>query len=128
MDSIANMITAIKNAVLVNKTELYIPNSDLRMRILEVLKKTGYISDAKAQAKGNKSIIKITLKYQRNKNVINNIKQISRPGLRIYKGYKDIPRVLGGTGEIIISTPKGIMIGKEARTKKLGGELICEVY
>lgn len=129
MDPISNLITSIKNAIANHKTIVVVPHSKLKISILEVLKKLNYIADFKQEKlKNNKSNIKVTIKYTKDQPNINHIKVISTPGLRIYKKSKEIPRVLGGIADIIISTPKGVMTGKQAKAKKLGGELICEVY
>lgn len=129
MDTIANMFTAIRNAILVKKDYLYVPFSIQKTKILDNFKILGFIEDYKInKLKNNKKNIKIFIKYINNKPVLNSIKQISKPGLRIYVSYKQIPVVLSGLGDTIISTPKGILTGKKAKKQKVGGELICEVY
>lgn len=129
MDTIANMLTSIRNAIIINKENIIIPFSKQKTKILDNLKKLEYIEDYKInELKNNKKNIKILLKYINNKSALTNIRQISKPGLRVYVSYKNIPSVLGGAGDSILSTPKGIMSGKNAKKQKVGGELICEVY
>lgn len=129
MDQISNMITSIKNAIAVNKESLTVQFSNFKISILDILIKSGYIKSYKVnELSSNKKNIKIFLNYQQDKNAINHIKIISKPGLRIYRGYQEIPKILGGVGDVIISTPKGVMLGKEAKKQQLGGEIICEVY
>ena len=123
------MITSIKNAIATKKETVVVPFSNYKTNILEILKKYKYIKDFKVNSlSNNKKNIKIFLNYERDKPVINHIKVISTPGLRYYCKYYQIPRVLGGIGDVIISTPKGVMMGKSAKKQKVGGELVCEVY
>lgn len=129
MDPIANMISAINNAILVKKDGLTVPYSTVKEQILSVLKDTNYINDYIVNSlKNNKKNIKIFLKYNNNQSSINHLKRISKPGLRIYRECTRIPRVLGGIGDVIVSTPKGIVSGRVARKQHVGGEIICEVY
>lgn len=129
MDPIANMISAINNAILVKKDGLTVPYSTVKEQILGVLKDTNYINDYIVNSlKNNKKNIKIFLKYNNNQSSINHLKRISKPGLRIYRECTRIPRVLGGIGDVIVSTPKGIVSGRVARKQHVGGEIICEVY
>jgi len=128
MDPIANMISCINNGILVQKESLIIPYSKIKEEILKVLKYNHYIENFQVIAVKNKKQIKIFLAYINKENNITALRRISTPGLRIYVSYKKIPRVLGGIGDVIISTPKGILSGKNARKQKVGGEVICEVY
>ena len=129
MDPIANMISSIKNTISTKKEYLLVSFSNIKLKILETLKQNGYIDNYKiVESSYNKKNIKIILKYQNNKNKISHIKRISRPSLRVYISYKQIPLVLDGLGDVIISTPKGVMSGKQARKQKAGGEIICEVF
>lgn len=128
MDTIANMLTTIKNAQAVRKVTIDVPASTFKNAILKILKEKGYIKDAKLIIKNKKGNIKILLAYQNKKGQIEHIKRISKPGLRVYVNYKKIPRPLSGLGLVILSTPKGVLEGEEARRKKTGGEIICEIY
>lgn len=129
MDPIANMISAINNAILVKKDTLCVPHSIVKEQILNVLKETDFIADYIVNnLKNNKKNIKIFLKYNNNQSSINHLKRVSKPGLRIYCESKKIPRVLGGIGDVIVSTPKGIVSGRVAKKQHVGGEIICEVY
>lgn len=129
MDPIANMISAINNAILVKKDTLLVPHSVVKEQILSVLKENGFINDYIVNSlKNNKKNIKIFLKYNNNQSSINHLKRISKPGLRIYRESRKIPRVLGGIGDVIVSTPKGIISGRVAKKQHVGGEIICEVY
>lgn len=127
MDPIADMLTIIKNAILIGTKSVVIPSSKIKIEILKIFKQYGYISDWKINQIDKKNFIEIKLKYQDTKPVITQIRRISKPSLRIYSNYQKIPRSLGGIGRIIVSTPQGIMEGENARRKKLGGELICEI-
>ena len=134
-DPIADMLTRIRNAFLVNKQELVVPMSKIKYEIAKILKREGFISDVeifKAQGLKKNGVfdeIKIVLKYKKNgKSVITKLKRISKPGLRVYANKDKLPKVLNNMGIAIISTSKGLMTNKEARKQNLGGEIICEVY
>ncbi|WP_202985747.1 30S ribosomal protein S8 [Blattabacterium cuenoti] len=126
-DSIADLLTRIRNASLVKHPLLEVPYSRLKKEITKVLLDNGYILDYKLENKKGK-IIKIALKYYQNISVIQKIIRISKPGLRKYIKYKNLPRVLNGLGIAIISTSHGVITDKQARKKKLGGEILCYVY
>ena len=127
-DPISDLFTCIRNAGLVNKTSIIIMSSKIKINILYILLKEGYINNFKIIIKSiNKPMIKIYLKYYENKHVINNIKRISRPGLRVYKNKNNIPKPLNGMGLSIISTSSGLMSGKDARNLSHGGEILCLV-
>jgi len=129
MDPITDMLNRIRNAQAVRHQTVEIPFSNLKLKIIQILTKENFIKDfKKIKGKGQK-IIKIFLE-QRNGNlpVISGLKRISKPGQRIYKKAKEIKKVKSGYGITIISTSKGIMTGKEAKKKKLGGEVICEIW
>jgi len=134
MDTISNMITSIRNASLKNKEKVEVPYSNFKLDILKVLKNEGFISSYKiikdeADKKSKKQTIRITLKYTADrKPVINGIKTVSRPGLRIYRGYLEIPKVRAAYGINVISTSKGVMSDREAKKNKIGGEVICQVW
>lgn len=127
-DPIADMFVRIKNALMNQEEQVIIPASKLKLAILKVLKERGYIVDFKQEEQDKKKNIRIKIRYDDNKSVISQIRRISKPGLRIYANYKNIPRPLQGLGLVVLSTPQGVMSGQEAKKKKLGGEVICEVY
>lgn len=123
-DPIGDLFTRIRNACLVSKREIVVPYSNTKYAILEVLKKEGYVADSK---KVKRELV-VSLAFKRRKPVISDIRNISRPGLRVYKSAKNIPNTLRGAGVAVISTSQGIMSGKEARKKGLGGEVLGEVW
>ncbi len=123
-----NLLTQIKNAQAVKKESIKIFYSKLKEKILEVLKDNNYIEDFEKKGRGVKRILDIKLKYADDKGVIDGIKFISKPSRRFYIGYKDIRPVKHGYGLVILSTPKGILTGKEARKMKVGGELLFEIW
>tara|TARA_B100000029_G_scaffold513080_1_gene611525 strand:- start:333 stop:731 length:399 start_codon:yes stop_codon:yes gene_type:complete len=128
-DPIADMITRIRNAQLRTLSTVLIPNSKLRARILDVLKDEGYISDYKNASKDkNNKFLLVNLKYNNGIPVIRDISRVSRPGRRIYTKADSIPKIQNGLGIAIVSTSKGIMTDNDARTKKIGGEIICRVF
>ena len=126
-DPIADMLTRIRNAQAVSGRLVVLPASKLKLAILKVLKEEGYIQDFEKQVTGGKSNIGVLLKYYQGKPVIEKICRISRPGLRIYKRSTALPTVRAGMGIAIVSTPKGIMTERSARTQNLGGEILCTV-
>ncbi len=128
-DPIADMFTRIRNGQAVAKEYVSMPASNVKMAIAKVLKDEGYIKDYQVdkEKEGVKSILTVTLKYHHGKAVIDRIKRISKPGIRIYKGFDELPKVVGGLGIVIVSTPKGIMSDRAARAIRQGGELIAEV-
>jgi small subunit ribosomal protein S8 len=126
-DPIADMLTRIRNALSAGKLNVNMPDSKQKRAIAQVLKDEGFIADfAQAQADA-KPVLNIDLKYYEGKPVIENIKRISRPGLRIYKGKSELPKVMGGLGVAIISTSKGLMSDRAARKAGFGGEILCTV-
>ncbi|WP_343152617.1 30S ribosomal protein S8 [Buchnera aphidicola] len=125
-DPISDMLTRIRNAQLANKVSVKIPASKLKVAISLVLKKEGYIKEYIIES-NIKPNLKIFLKYFKGKSVIEKIKRVSKPSLRIYKKKHDLPKVMGGLGIAIISTSKGVLTDKTARIKGLGGEVICYV-
>jgi len=128
-DPIADMITRIRNAQLRTLDTVSIPNSKFRARILDVLKEEGYISDYKflSEAK-NKGSLVVNLKYNNGLPVIKEIRRISKPGRRIYTKADSIPKIQSGLGIAIVSTSMGIMSDNDARSKNIGGEIICKVF
>ncbi len=128
-DPIADMLTRIRNALTAKHEQVEIPASKMKKAIAQILLDEGYISAVDITENGVFSTIKITLKYgQGNKSVITGLKKISKPGLRHYTGKDDMPKVLGGLGTAILSTPKGIMTDKQARTAGVGGEVLCFIW
>ena len=126
-DPIADMLTRIRNAQASEKVVVSMPASKLKAAIAKVLKDEGYIDDFKTTQDGTKSQLEIALKYYAGRPVIEKIERVSRPGLRIYKGTKDIPQVMNGLGIAIVSTSKGVMTDRKARATGLGGEVLCIV-
>lgn len=127
-DPIADMLTRIRNAQLARKKNVYIPYSKIKYAIAQVLNNEGYITSFETiAADQNKNNINIELKYFAGLPVIESIKRISKPGMRIYRPVNEIPEILGGLGISIISTSKGVMTGQEAKKTGVGGEIICEV-
>jgi small subunit ribosomal protein S8 len=125
-DPIADMLTRIRNAQLVEKATVAMPASKLKVAIAQVLKDEGYIDGF--QVKGEaKAELEIALKYYAGRPVIERIERVSRPGLRIYKGRHDIPQVMNGLGVAIVTTPKGVMTDRKARASGIGGEVLCYV-
>jgi small subunit ribosomal protein S8 len=127
IDPISDMLTRIRNAQRALLPTVEIPHSKMKESIANILKKEGYVGEITVAGKPLKTI-KLQLKYQGKKSVIEGIKRVSRPGLRQYVGSTDIPRVRGGLGVAVVSTPEGVMSGNAARKKNLGGELLCFVW
>jgi small subunit ribosomal protein S8 len=126
-DPIADMLTRIRNAQIVQKAAVTMPSSKLKIAIAQVLKDEGYIDGFAVRAEGVKSELEITLKYYAGRPVIERIERVSRPGLRIYKGRDAIPQVMNGLGVAIVTTPKGVMTDRKARQTGVGGEVLCYV-
>ena len=128
-DPIADMLTRIRNANLALKKDVLVPLSKIKVEIAKILKKEGFIEDFKIKDIDNKKFISIAMRYGKNDDrVIDIIKRESKPGRRIYLKSDEIPRVLNGYGIAIVSTSKGLMTGKQARLKEIGGEIICKVW
>ena len=126
-DPIADMLTRIRNAQATEKVSVIIPASKVKQAIAQVLKDEGYIEDFAVRKNDGKALIEIGLKYYAGKPVIEKIERVSRPGLRIYKGRDDIPRVMNGLGVAIVSTSRGVMTDRRARETGVGGEVLCVV-
>jgi small subunit ribosomal protein S8 len=126
-DPIADMLTRIRNAQLTDKVTVAVPASNVKKAIAQVLKDEGYIEDFAVRDNEGKPFIEIGLKYYAGKPVIEKIERVSRPGLRIYKGRDDIPRVMNGLGVAIVSTSRGVMTDRRARESGVGGEVLCIV-
>ena len=126
-DPIADMLTRIRNAQMVQKVSVVMPASKLKTAIAEVLKAEGYIDGFVIEGEPTKPQLKIGLKYYAGKPVIEHIERVSRPGLRVYKGRHEIPNVMNGLGVAIVTTPKGVMTDRKARQAGIGGEVLCYV-
>ncbi|MDH4285959.1 MAG: 30S ribosomal protein S8 [Gallionella sp.] len=127
-DPISDMLTRIRNAQLAEKVTVAMPSSKLKVAIAEVLKEEGYVDGFSViKADGGKATLEISLKYYSGSPVIEKIQRVSRPGLRIYKGSNDIPKVMNGLGIAIVSTSKGLMTDRKARANGIGGEVLCVV-
>lgn len=127
-DPIADLLTRVRNAQQARHTAVEMPNSRVKQELARVLKDEGYIDDfSVAEQEGGKASLKIRLKYYQGQPVIDEIKRVSRPGLRIYRGKDELPRVRGGYGVAIISTSHGLMSDRAARAAGHGGEVLCEV-
>jgi small subunit ribosomal protein S8 len=125
-DPIADMLTRVRNAQAAHKIDVTMPSSKLKLAIAKVLKDEGYISDFSADDSAKPSLT-ITLKYFQGKPVIDELKRVSRPGLRIYKNKHELPKILNGLGIAIVSTSAGVMTDRQARETGRGGEIICTV-
>jgi len=128
-DPIADMLTRIRNALKARHPKVDVPASRLKTEIARILKEEGYILNFKVADEGVKKTIKIYLKYlPDNQPVISKLERVSRPGCRVYVGRAEVPRVLGGLGVNILTTPRGLMTGRDARKQGLGGELLCQIW
>ena len=128
-DPIADMLTRIRNAIMVNKDTVEVPSSNMKKAIADILLAEGYVSDVKTVEDGYNGKLVITLKYiGKKRSVINGLKRASKPGLRSYSGVEDMPKVLNGLGVAILSTNKGIMTDRQAKAANVGGEVLCYVW
>lgn len=127
-DPIADMLTRIRNANQQRHDEVVIPNSKLKVSLAEILKNEGFIKDYRVESEGIIKNIVVTLKYKGNDRVITGLKRVSKPGLRQYAKVNEIPRVLNGLGIVVLSTSQGLMTDKEARAKKIGGEVLAYIW
>ena len=128
-DPIADMLTRIRNALMVKKETVDIPSSNMKKAIADILLKEGYVKDVRFEEDGYNGKLVLTLKYtDKNQSVISGLQRVSKPGLRTYSGADNMPKVLGGFGIAIISTNKGIMTDKQAKAQNVGGEVLCYVY
>ncbi|MBK6639502.1 MAG: 30S ribosomal protein S8 [Rhodocyclaceae bacterium] len=126
-DPVADMLTRIRNAQMAEKVSVLMPASKLKVAIAEVLKDEGYISDFAVRDVDGRKSLDLELKYYAGRPVIERIERISKPGLRVYRGTDELPRVMNGLGVAIVSTPKGVMTDKRARAANVGGEVLCIV-
>jgi small subunit ribosomal protein S8 len=126
-DPIADMLTRIRNGQQAGKANVRMPSSKLKVAIAKVLQDEGYIDAYTVREAAGKSELDVALKYYADRPVIERIERVSRPGLRVYKGSDDLPKVLNGLGVAIVSTPRGVMTDRAARASRVGGEIICLV-
>ncbi|MFT3962717.1 30S ribosomal protein S8 [Propionivibrio sp.] len=126
-DPISDMLTRIRNAQLANKATVVMPSSKVKVAIVKVLKDEGFVEDFAVRENDGKPSLEIGLKYYAGRPVIERIDRVSSPGLRVYRGANEIPRVMNGLGVAIVSTPKGVMTDRKARASNVGGEVLCIV-
>lgn len=128
-DPVADLLTRIRNAAKEKHEKLEVPASRLKANVVRVLKEEGYIKNFRLMREEGRPMIKVYLKYTEDGNsVIQGIRRVSKPGLRRYAGYEEMPRPLSGAGIAIVSTSKGVITGQKARAQKVGGEILCEVW
>ena len=127
-DPIADLLTRIRNAVMVGKNEITVPSSKLKVTVAQELKKAGYVSAVKVEAAKPRDILVVTINKPGENSTINEIKRLSKPGRRVYVSANDIPKVKSGRGIVLVSTSKGVVTGHEAVKQRLGGELLLSVY
>ena len=128
-DPVADLLTRIRNAINARQQKLDVPASKLKTEIARILKEEGYLANFKATEENGRKLLRLYIKYGSNNDAaITNLARVSRSGCRVYVGHNEIPRVLGGLGISILTTPKGVMTGRQARKTGVGGEILCEVW
>ena len=128
-DPVSDFLTRVRNAIKARQQKVDVPHSKLKVEIARILKEEGYIANYKATEEEGHKMLRVYLKYSSdNSSPISDLKRVSRPGCRVYVGSKDVPRVLGGLGINIITTPRGVMTGAAARKENVGGEVLCQVW
>ena len=128
-DPVADLLTRIRNAVNARQQKLDVPTSNLKMEIARILKEEGYLSNFKTTEENGRKVLRLYLKYGSNNDAaITNLARVSRPGCRVYVGHTEIPRVLGGLGINILTTPRGVMTGRTAHREGIGGEVLCQIW
>lgn len=127
-DPIADLLTRIRNAVMVGKNEITVPSSKIKVVVAKELKKAGYVTGVKVEAAKPRDILIVTINEPGENSTINDIKRLSKPGRRVYVSAADIPKVKSGRGIVLVSTSKGVVTGAEAKKQKLGGELLLQVF
>ncbi len=128
-DPVSDFLTRVRNAIKARHQKVDVPPSKLKVEMARILKEEGYISNFKATEEEGRKVLRVYLKYSPdNSSPISDLKRVSRPGCRVYVGHTEIPRVLGGLGINILTTPKGVMTGRQARKEGVGGEVLCEIY
>ena len=128
-DPVADLLARIRNAINARHQKLDVPASKLKLEIARILKEEGYLANYKLVEEEGRRTLRIYLKYgANNEAAISNLNRVSKPGCRVYVGRNEIPRVLGGLGINILTTPRGVMTGRQARKEGVGGEVLCEIY
>nr|YP_009648703.1 ribosomal protein S8 [Casuarina glauca]YP_010200035.1 ribosomal protein S8 [Casuarina cunninghamiana]QDA81679.1 ribosomal protein S8 [Casuarina glauca]QXF29377.1 ribosomal protein S8 [Casuarina equisetifolia]UAD90206.1 ribosomal protein S8 [Casuarina cunninghamiana] len=131
-DTIADIITSIRNADMNRKGTVRIPSTNINENLVKILLREGFIENVRKHQESNKYFLVLNLRHRRNRKgpykTVLNLKRISRPGLRIYSNYQRIPRILGGMGIVILSTSRGIITDREARLERIGGEILCYIW
>ncbi len=128
-DPIADFLSRVRNGLMARHKTVTAPASKMKARIAQILKDEGYIADFSVEKNENQGVLHLTLRYdEENRPLIEGIERVSKPGLRIYKGVDDLPKVRGGLGMAVISTSKGIMTDQQARRDRIGGEILCQVW
>jgi small subunit ribosomal protein S8 len=127
-DPIADMLTRIRNAIAASRTHVVLPHSKMKETIAKILKDNDFVADYRVETSGKFKSLVVTVYAEDDSPAITSLQRVSKPGRRVYTSADDIPLVLGGRGMVIVSTPGGLMSGREARRKGLGGELICRVW
>src|SRR5205814_1399666 len=128
-DPVADFLTRVRNAIRSRQQKVDVPASKLKLEIARILKEEGFIANFKATEEEGRKVLRVYLKYgNNNEAAISNVERVSRPGCRVYVGRNEIPRVLGGLGINILTTPKGVMTGRQARKEGVGGEVLCDIW
>ncbi|HVZ61257.1 MAG TPA: 30S ribosomal protein S8 [Terriglobales bacterium] len=128
-DPVADFLTRIRNALSTRQQKIDVPSSKLKVEIARILKEEGYISNYKLTEEEGRKLLRVQLKYgANNESAISRVERVSKPGCRVYVGRTDIPRILGGMGINILTTPQGVMTGRDARKAGVGGEILCEIW
>ena len=128
-DPVADFLARVRNAIKARHQKVDVPLSKLKLEMARILKEEGYIANFKTTDEEGRKLLRVYLKYDNNNtSPISQLKRVSRPGCRVYVGHAEIPRVLGGLGINILTTPKGVMTGRQARKEGVGGEVLCEIY
>ena len=128
-DPVADFLARVRNAINARQQKVDVPASKLKLEMARILKEEGYIANFKSTDEEGRKTLRVYLKYDNNNtSPISQLKRVSRPGCRVYVGHAEIPRVLGGLGINILTTPKGVMTGRQARKEGVGGEVLCEIY
>ncbi len=128
-DPVADFLARIRNAIKARHQKVDVPASKLKLELARILKEEGFVANYKAVEENGHKLVRVYLKYSTdNEAAISNLARISRPGCRVYVGRNEIPRVLGGMGINILTTPKGVMTGRQARKEGVGGEILCEIW
>lgn len=127
-DTISDMLTRIRNAISAKKSEVVMPYSKFKHSLAKLLTQEGWVKNVEVKEEGRLKFLKVELRYDNGEPAISGIKRVSKPGQRIYSGATELPRVMGGMGTTIISTSKGLMTDKLARSQKVGGEIVCQIW